>query len=81
MAKPTCIPTTTVHRHLTQSLGFVVKHLYWVSRSLTDTQKAQRLTLSSKLQRKFRSLKHHSWQFIIPLDKLQFYLTTDYERI
>jgi hypothetical protein len=23
----TCIPTTTVHRRLTQSLGFVVKHL------------------------------------------------------
>jgi hypothetical protein len=30
LAKLTCIPTTTVHRHLTQSLGFVVKHLRWV---------------------------------------------------
>jgi hypothetical protein len=40
MAKPTCIPTTTVHRHSTRSLGFIVKHLCWVSRSLTDTQKA-----------------------------------------
>jgi hypothetical protein len=26
LAKLTCIPTTTVHRHLRRSLGFVVKH-------------------------------------------------------
>jgi hypothetical protein len=40
LAKFTCIPTTTVHRHLTPSLGFVVKHLRRVPHSLTDTQKA-----------------------------------------
>jgi hypothetical protein len=34
-----CIPTTTVHRHLTQSLSFVVKHLRWVPHTLTPTQK------------------------------------------
>jgi hypothetical protein len=28
LAKLTCIPTTTVYRHLTQSFGFVVKHLH-----------------------------------------------------
>jgi hypothetical protein len=27
LARPTCIPTTVVHQHITQSLGFVVKHL------------------------------------------------------
>jgi hypothetical protein len=30
-----CIPTTTVHRHLPQSLDFVVKHLRWVPHTLT----------------------------------------------
>jgi hypothetical protein len=45
LAKLTCIPTATVHRQLTRSLGFVVKHLSWVLHSLTDTQEAQRLTL------------------------------------
>jgi hypothetical protein len=30
LARLTCIPTTTVHRHLTPSLGFVMKHLRWV---------------------------------------------------
>jgi hypothetical protein len=39
LARLTCIPTTTVHRHLTQPLGFVVKHLRWVAHTLTPTQK------------------------------------------
>jgi hypothetical protein len=30
LARLTCIPTTTIHRHLTQSLGFVVKHIHWI---------------------------------------------------
>jgi hypothetical protein len=39
LAKLTCIPTTTVYRPLTRSLGFVVQHLRWVPHSLTDTKK------------------------------------------
>jgi ABC-type branched-subunit amino acid transport system ATPase component len=30
LAQLTCIPRSMVHRHLTQSLGLVVKHLRWV---------------------------------------------------
>jgi hypothetical protein len=45
LAKLTCIPTMTVYRHLRRSLGFVVKHLRWIPLTLTDTQKAQRITL------------------------------------
>jgi hypothetical protein len=37
LAKLTCIPTTTLYRHLTGSLGFVPKHLRWLPRTLTDT--------------------------------------------
>jgi hypothetical protein len=43
LAKLTCIPTITVHQHLTQLLGFVVKHLRWVLQSRKEAQKAQRL--------------------------------------
>jgi hypothetical protein len=39
LARFTCIPTAIVHRHLTQSLGLVVKHLLWVPDPLTPTQK------------------------------------------
>jgi hypothetical protein len=49
LAKHTSIPTTTVHRYLTGSLGFVVKHLRSVPHTLADTQKAQRITFSNQL--------------------------------
>jgi hypothetical protein len=58
LAKLTCIPTTTVYRHLTRSLGFIVKHLRWVPHSSTDTKKAQRITFSNQLLLEIRSIKH-----------------------
>jgi hypothetical protein len=81
LAKPTRIPTTTVYRHLTQSLGFVVKHLRWVPHSLTDDQKGERVALSKQLLRELCSIKRHGWQFIITLDESWFYLATDHEQI
>jgi hypothetical protein len=39
LARLTCIPTTTAHRHFKQSLSFVMKHLRWVSHTLTPPQK------------------------------------------
>jgi hypothetical protein len=51
LTKLTCIPTTTVYRHLTKSLGFVLKHLRWVPHTLMDTQKTQRVTLSNQTSR------------------------------
>jgi hypothetical protein len=49
LAKLTCIPTTAVYRHLTRSLGLAVKHFRWVPHTLTDSQKARRITLSNQL--------------------------------
>jgi DNA-binding IclR family transcriptional regulator len=69
LAQLTCIPRSTVHRHLTQSLGFVVKHLRWVPHSLTAAQKAQHITLSNELLRELRSNKHQGWQFLITLNE------------
>jgi hypothetical protein len=75
-----CIPTTTVYRHLSQSLGFVVKYLRWVSHTLTPTQKRS-MPLSIELLRQLRSIKHHGWQFIITSEASWFYLSTDHEKI
>jgi hypothetical protein len=80
LAQLTCIPQSTVHQHLTQSLGFVMKHLRWVPHSRTAVQKAQCITLSNELLGELRSIKHHRWQFIITLDELWFYLATDHEQ-
>jgi hypothetical protein len=57
LAQLACIPRSTVHRHFIQSHGFVVKHLRWVSHSLTAAQKTQRVTLSYELLRELRSIK------------------------
>jgi hypothetical protein len=57
----TCIPRSTGHRHLTQSLGFVAKHLRWVPHSLTAAQKAQRVTLLNEPLSELHSIKHHGW--------------------
>jgi histone-lysine N-methyltransferase SETMAR len=70
-----------VYRHLTKSLGFVLKHLRWVPHTLTDTQKAQRVTLLNQLLLELLSIKHQSWHFVITLDKSWFYLFTGHEQI
>jgi hypothetical protein len=43
LAKLACIPTSSVYRHLTRSLGFVVKHLRWV---LTPRRTLKKLSAS-----------------------------------
>jgi hypothetical protein len=70
-----------VYRHLTKSLGFVRKHLRWVPHTLTDTQKAQRVTLPNQLLLELLSIKHHGWHFVITLDEPWFYLSTDHQQI
>jgi hypothetical protein len=81
LARLTCIPTTTVYRHLTKSLGFVLKHLRWGPHTLRDTQNAQGATLSNQLLLVLLSIKHHRWHFVTTLDESWFYLSTDHEQI
>jgi hypothetical protein len=59
LAKLTCIPRSTVHRQVTQTLGFVVKHLRWVPHGLTDAPRASHVVLSNQLLGELRSIKHH----------------------
>jgi hypothetical protein len=72
LAKLTCIPTTTVYRHLTQSLGFVVTRIYWVPHSLTAPQNVEGLTRSKELSHQLLSIKHHKWQFILTVGESWF---------
>jgi hypothetical protein len=70
-----------VHRHLTQSLGFPVKHLRWVPHTPKATQEAKCVTLSNRLLCQLRSIEHHGWQFIITFDELWFYFSPDHEHV
>jgi AraC-like DNA-binding protein len=45
LTQHTCLSRTTVHRHLTCSLGFTVRHLRWVPHRLLPGQKAKRVAL------------------------------------
>jgi hypothetical protein len=49
LSRLTYLPSTTVSRRLTQSLGFVARHLRWVPRALSDAQKDERVNLSGRL--------------------------------
>jgi hypothetical protein len=47
----TQLPPTAVYPRPTQFFGFAAHHLRWVSHALSDTRKAQRVTLSGQLLR------------------------------
>jgi hypothetical protein len=59
----------------------VVKHLRWVSHTLTPIQKTERAALSIELLRQLRSIEHHDWQFIITFNESWFYLSANHEQI
>jgi hypothetical protein len=59
LARLTYIPTTTIHRHLMQSLDFTVKDLRWVPHTLTPTRKPERATLLIELLRQLRLISDH----------------------
>jgi hypothetical protein len=44
-----CLPKSTLHRHLTQSLCFTVRHLRWLPHLLTAEQKQIRVRMAIKL--------------------------------
>jgi hypothetical protein len=51
LSQLTHLPSTTLYRRITQSLGFVARHFQWVSYALSDVQKGERVNLSRRLLR------------------------------
>jgi hypothetical protein len=51
LSRPTHLPSTTVYRRLTQSLGFVARHFRWVPHALSDAQNGERVNLPWRLLR------------------------------
>jgi hypothetical protein len=68
-AQHTCLSRTTVDRHLTCSLGFTVRHLRWVPRRLSDSQKTMRVTLSTELLRLLEQQERRAWLDMMTLDE------------
>jgi hypothetical protein len=49
LSRLTHLHSTTVHRRLTRSLGFVARHLGWLPHALSDAQNGKRVNLSRRL--------------------------------
>jgi hypothetical protein len=81
LSRLTHLPSVTVYRCLTQSLGFVAHHIRWVSHALLDAQKGERVNLSQRPLRTVEVQCDRAWHDIVTLDEFWFYLTTDYEFI
>jgi hypothetical protein len=81
LAQHTCISRTTVHRHLTCSLGFTAPDLRWVPHRLSPRQKAKRVAPSRELLSMLHQEETRDWHNIITLDESWFYLCRDHELI
>jgi hypothetical protein len=68
-------PSTTVYCRLTQSLGFVARHLRWVPHA----EKGERVNLSRRLLRVLEVQRDRAWHDIVTLNECWFDLSTDYE--
>jgi hypothetical protein len=79
LSRLTHFHSMTVYRRLTQSLGFVARHLRWVPHALSDAQKGGRVNLSQRLLRMLEVQRDRAWHDIVTLDESWFYLSTDYE--
>jgi hypothetical protein len=75
----TCLSRSTVHRHLTQSLRFAVRHLQWVSHFLTAEKKRIRVDMAGGLLRVLAGQVTHQWHDTVALDEPWVYLYTGHE--
>jgi hypothetical protein len=56
---------TSVHRHLIQSLGYIIRHSHWVPHSLSADQKGKRVAMSESLLHLLESRSPRSWSNVI----------------
>jgi RNAse (barnase) inhibitor barstar len=81
LSRLTQIPSTTVYRHLMQSLAFTTRHFRWVLHVLSHAQKAQRVDLSRRLLRMLEVQHDRLWHASVTLDESWFSLMTAHEFI
>jgi hypothetical protein len=70
---------TRMYRHFTESLNLANKKLRWVPHNLSEEQKRMRVEKSNELPQTLILATHHFWRYIVTLDKLWFYLSTDHK--
>jgi hypothetical protein len=79
LSRRICLPKSAVHRHLTQSLRFTVRHLRWVPHFLTVEQKQIRVQMAIELLQVLSVQSTRQWQDIITLDEPCIYLFSEHD--
>jgi hypothetical protein len=81
LAKATCFAVSTVYVHLTQHMGFVLKHLRWVRHLLTEDDRKRRTALSKDLLALLEKSQRKPCYVVVTLDESWFYLYYEREAI
>jgi hypothetical protein len=81
IARLTCLAHSTVHWHLTRSLGFLVCHLRWIPDGLPEAQNRIRVSNSEQLLAILQEQHGSSWRDLVMLDESWCSRRTDHERI
>jgi hypothetical protein len=81
LSRLTYLSSATVHRWLTQSLGYITCHFRQVPHILPDDQKAQRVEQSRVLFQQLEAGHNRAWHDIVMPDELWFLFTMSHEFI
>jgi hypothetical protein len=79
LSRRICLPRSTVHRHLTQSLCFAIRHLRWVPQLLTAEHKQIRVHMAIKLLQVLSVQSTRQWRDIVTLDESWIYLFSEHD--
>jgi hypothetical protein len=79
LSRRICLPRSTVHRHVSHSLRFTIRHLRWVPHFLTAEQKRIRVGRSRELLRVLLVEMAHQWHDIVILEESWIYLYCEHD--
>jgi hypothetical protein len=74
-----CLPRSTVHWHLTQSLRFMVRHFRLVPHFLTAEQKQIRVQMVIELSQVLSVQRTGQWHDLVTLDESWIYLFSEHD--
>jgi hypothetical protein len=69
LSRPTCLPRSTVHRHLVDSFHFRIQHLRWIHHLLNAEQKRILVNMSGELLRVLSVQGARQWHDFVSLDE------------
>jgi hypothetical protein len=79
LSRSICLPRSTGHRHLTQSLRFTGRYLRWVPYFLTAEQKQIRVQMAIELLQVLLVQSTRQWHDIVSLDESWIYLFSEHD--